>query len=177
MYERKEWEAIREKDEHLKILVIRDSRSKGLFAHAVVHKGVDSDRYVVDKVVEECQWLGYTRLMLKSDNEPAIALLIQETLKALRVTGEIEQVNEERAVPYDPMTNGSAEAGVKLVKGSLRTLRSDLESRLGKRIPVTHPVMTWLVTHAADVRTFRVKGADGQTAFQKIRGDLLSPGY
>ena len=90
----------------MNILVIRDGRSKALFAHAVPQKGVDEQRYIIDRVVDECNWLGYSQITLKSDNEPAVAKVISESLKALRIQAHIEQVNEEKAVPYDPMTNG-----------------------------------------------------------------------
>ena len=57
-----------------------------------------------------------------------------------------------------------------LAKCQLQTFRSSLEQRLGCRVPVGHPVMSWLVSHAADVRTFRVRGEDGTSAWQKVRG-------
>ena len=72
------------------------------------------------------------------------------------------------------MTNGGAETGVRLLKGQLKVLRSDLESRLGKKVPTTHPIMAWVVMHCADVRTLRVRGTDGRTAFQTIRGERFS---
>ena len=95
--------------------------------------------------------------------------LVIEALKALRISG-VERVSEEKSVQYDPQTNSSAETGVRLVKGSIRTLQLCLERRLGFRIPVTHPIVSWLVSHAADVRCFRVRGIDGKTPFQKVRG-------
>ena len=85
---------------------------------------------------------GYSRVILKSDNEPAIVRLLKESLKALRVEG-LDQAGEEHSLPYDPQANGGAEIGVKLVKGQLKTLRSSLEARVGFKIPVAHPINTW----------------------------------
>ena len=59
-------------EEFLKILVVRDSMSKAVFAHAVPSKGVDENRYAVDMVTECCNWLGYSKLLLKADNESAV---------------------------------------------------------------------------------------------------------
>ena len=87
--------------EALKILVVKDSKSKAVFAHAVPKKGVDDKRYSVDKVVEDVLYLGYSRVLLKSDNEPAIVQLLKESLGSLKVTGDIEQAGEERSTPYD----------------------------------------------------------------------------
>ena len=110
IFTRGEWEPVGDED-CLKIVVIRDSKSKALFAHGIPSKGIDQDRYVIDKVVDDIGWLGHTRLLLKSDNEPAIAKLIRESLKALRIDGKVDQAGEEHSVPYDPQTNGSAELG------------------------------------------------------------------
>ncbi len=39
-------------------------------------KGVEDDRYSVDKLVEDVEWLGYNKIILKSDNGPAILALV-----------------------------------------------------------------------------------------------------
>ena len=55
-----------------KILVVRESESKSVFAHVVPTKGVDEKGFSVDALVDDVKWLGYTKVTLKSDNEPAI---------------------------------------------------------------------------------------------------------
>ena len=105
---------------------------------------------------------------MKSDNEPAIVKLLTETLRELRING-LEQVMEEHPPEYDPQANGSAELGVRLLKGHLRTMRSDLETKLGYRVPMRHPLMAWMVTHAANVITWYARGTDGMTAYQRVR--------
>ena len=152
-----------------KVLVIRDSKSKCVFAHVVPSKGADEKGFAVDALVDDVKWLGYSKMTLKSDNEPAIVKLLSEALRELRIQG-LEQTLEEHSPEYDPQANGSAEVGVRLLKGHLRTLRSCLESRIGFRVPVRHAVMAWLVRHAAALITWCAKGHDGQTAFQRIRG-------
>ena len=100
---------------------------------------------------------------------PSIVRLLKESLKALRVEG-LEQAAEEHPPPYDPQSNGGIEVGVKLVKGHLKTMRSALQERIGFKIPVIHPVLTWLVEHAANVLTWLARGKDGRTAYQRVRG-------
>ena len=46
---------------------------------------------------------------------------------------DLEQCLEEHPPEYDPQANGSAEVGVKLLKGHLRTMRSCLEMQIGFR--------------------------------------------
>ena len=89
----------------LKILVATVSTGKAVFAHTVDVKGPGEDRYAVQRLVEDVCWLGYTRVLLRSDNELAILKLLEESLKALRVgvqTGESvedKEVSEEMTLP------------------------------------------------------------------------------
>ena len=153
----------------IKILIIRDSKSKSVFAHVVPSKGVDEGGFSVRMLIEDVKWLGYSKVTLKSDNEPAIVKLLSEALRELRIQG-LEQTLEEHSPEYDPQANGSAEVAVRLLKGHLRTLRSSLEAQIGFRIPVRHALMTWLVRHAAALISWCAKGHDGQTAHQRVRG-------
>ena len=62
----------------VKILVVRELVSRCTFAHVVRHKGVDDDRYAVDCLVRDVEWLGATKIRLRSDNERAITALLRE---------------------------------------------------------------------------------------------------
>ena len=156
----------------LKILVVKDTKSKVVFAHAMRQKGVDDEGYAVARVTEDVQWLGYTKLILKTDGERAIVRLLRESLKAIKTTlaDEAGQASFENPPTYDPRSNGSVENAVKQVKGMLRTCKSCLEARVGSRIPDEHPIMTWLVEHVAWILTVRPNGEDGKTPFQRVRG-------
>ena len=59
-----------------KVLVVRDSRSKAVFAHVVPTKGIDEQGFSVDALVGDVKWLGYSKVTLTSDNEPAIVKLL-----------------------------------------------------------------------------------------------------
>ena len=61
----------------LKLLVVNDTTRKAVFAHAVPRKGIDEKRFSVDMVVADVLWLGYSKVLLKSDNEPAIVKLLK----------------------------------------------------------------------------------------------------
>ena len=58
---------------------------------------------------------------------------------------------------------------MKLLKEHFRSLRPCLESQLGYRIPVQHPLISWMVRHSANLVTWCAKGHDGQTAYQRVR--------
>ena len=57
-----------------------------------------------------------------------------------------------------------------LCQGQVRVLQIGHETDVKCHIPVGHPVITWLVRHAAMVRTMRVVRADGKTGWQLVRG-------
>ena len=81
-------------------MVVRDSRSKAVFAHVVPSTGVDEKGFAVDALVEDVGWIGYSRVTLKSDNEPAGVKVLAESLRELRVRG-VEQTLEEHLPEYD----------------------------------------------------------------------------
>ena len=154
----------------VKILVARELVSRCTFAHVVRHKGVDDDRYAVDCLVKDVEWLGATKIMLRSDNEPAITALLRESLRSMRVeVNGLDQVAEEHPPEHDPQANGAIESTVGQFKGLLRTYVFGLETRIGHRVPPDHPVVTWMVQHTAHMMTVRVKGEDGQTAYERVR--------
>ena len=39
---------------------------------------------------------------------------------------------------------------------------------LGHRVPARHPLIVWLVRHAAHIATWIVKGPDGLTAYRQM---------
>ena len=91
----------------IKVLVIRDNKSKAVFAHVVPVKGVDEGGFAVKAIFDDIVWLGYTRFVMKTDNEPAILKLLLESLRSLRIEG-VEQFMHENSPEYDPQANGSA---------------------------------------------------------------------
>ena len=130
-----------------KVLVVAirtmDDMQTAVFGHVVPQKGVGEDQFAVDCLVGDIVWTGYSNVLLKSDNEPAILKLLQESLKELRING-LDQVMFENSPEYDPQANGAAEAAVKQWKGMFRTQKAALERRLGMRVPAKHPLTSWL---------------------------------
>ena len=152
----------------VKILVARDGKSKSVFAQVVPMKGVDEAGFAVGVLVDFVRWLGYNKIALKSDNERPIVRLLTEALRELRIQG-LDQCLEEHSPEYDPQCNGSAEIGVKLLKGHFRTLKSCLEAKIGFKVPVRHPLVAWMIRHSANLITWYARGADGRTGYQRVK--------
>ena len=158
-----------------KILVAKDSNSRVIFAHAVRNKGVGEDSYAVDCLVQDLNWLGYSHVILKSDNEKAVVNLLRQALKTYRITvaeesGEQVIVQDEYPTAYDHRSNGLAESAVKAVTAKVLMLKLDLEDCLQKTIPPNHPLICWITELAAWQLTTTKVGSDGMTAYQRIRG-------
>ena len=60
----------------VKLLIAKDTRGKGVFAHVIPQKGVDQDHYSVDVLVKDVLWLGFMDVFLKSDIGPAVLKLL-----------------------------------------------------------------------------------------------------
>ena len=78
----------------VQLLVVRDDKSKAIFGHVVPKKGIDEKHFVVDSLVEDVKWLGYTKLTLESDNDTAIVKLLSEALRELQVNGLSQVLGE-----------------------------------------------------------------------------------
>ena len=96
----------------LKILIAKCFTTRCVFSHVVPQKGVDPERYSVDRMVKDVMWLEHSKILLRSDNEPAIKKLFTEILKVLRVEG-LHHVSENHPPAYDPSSNGAIEAACK----------------------------------------------------------------
>ena len=75
--------AVSDDDSATRVLVVRDRKGKCVHGHVVPQKGVDADRFAVDCLVQDILWAGYTKVILKSDNEKAILKLLSERLRDL----------------------------------------------------------------------------------------------
>ncbi len=152
----------------VKCLIIRDRMTKCIFAMVVPQKGVDEERWIVRQVVDAIEWLGHAKILIKSDQERSRVSLVRQAMKDLKVK-EIAASDEESA-KYESQSNGATEAGVRIVRGSFRTLRLDLERRLGWQIPIEHPVMHWLLLHVSNMHNALKVGDDGYTPWIRARG-------
>ena len=146
---------------------IRDSISKALFAHAIPGKGIDFE-WTANQLVADIGRMGYPRVVIRSDQEPAIVALVDK-IKEIRDT-QLKETTLDCSPAYDSDANGQAERGVQAAEGITRTMKLELEHRLGARVPASHPLLGWLVRHAADTVTkFEVK-TNGRTAYHMLKG-------
>ena len=117
----------------VKCILIRNFKSKVVFAHVVPQKGNDEDSWVANLVADDLTWFGYTQMTIKTDNEAALNTLVVKVIDEVRarssdkvdVASNIEEAHgiaTEHPAPYEPQRNGAREVGVRLVRGQSRTL-------------------------------------------------------
>ena len=161
----------RRKGDIVKCLVIRCYESKNVFAHVVPCKGDDEDKFVANLAVEDLTWLGHVKLILKSDQEKALATLITRTVDILRFKVEdLESLSTEQSQKYDSQANGATEVGIRSVRGLFRSVKLCLQRRIGKALPAQHPLTSWLLEHTCLLLNARVRGEDGRTPWARVRG-------
>ena len=152
----------------LKLILIRDGWTKCMFAHVIPQKGIDQERFSLTRVVEDIMWLGHTRVILKSDNEPALLALVKESLRVLRV--ELDGVSQETSEEYESKSNGAVEGAIRIFRAQFRCVKECLEDRLAMKIPIKHPLVPWMVEHVALQVNTRTRCEDGLSPWAKARG-------
>jgi hypothetical protein len=146
------------------MLCCKASKTRSYACSTVDKKGPKN--YAVSFSVGWLRQLGHKRILWRGGNEPALLALRNAVSKALP---EIELVPRD-SPPGDHAANGFAETGVRELKGIIRTMKSALEEKLGKRLEKDDPLLAWLPRHAASMPSRYRLGEDGKTAEQMRTG-------
>ena len=133
---------------------------------AVREKG-NAAPWIAKRVADWLDSLGSQTVTLKCDNEPAILALAQE-IRRLRRESSITIL--EHPEEGEKQSNHLAEGSVNIVKGLIRTLKSSTESNLRTEIGPSHPLIPWIIEHAAQLKNRYMVGADGRTPTERLRG-------
>jgi len=67
-------------------------------------------------------------------------------------------------------SNGFIEKAIQDEEGQGRTIKLDFESHIGAKIPSTHDIVPWLIEYAAVLLNCGQVGADGKTAYERLKG-------
>ena len=150
--------------ESITVLVIKERKSQMVSATVVLQKGRWHEA-AQNAVIDFIRKLGYKRVIIKSDQEPALIDLV----KAVAENWEGEVV-KEHSPAHESQSNGFIERAVQSIVGQARVIKTALERRTESDIPIDHPIVTWIFEHAADVLNKYQVGADGRTAYERITG-------
>ena len=145
------------------ILVMKDRESGTVMSRLVPEKGATG--YAVKRLAQDIDLLGYNKLVLKSDQEPAII-----ALKAAVKRENINNIILEESPVADSQGNGMVERAVQEVQGQVRTLKDALETRYGIKVLGGHTCLPWLVSHAGNLISRYKKMEDGRAAYERVKG-------
>ena len=156
------------------------------FACVVDMKGRGTDGYAISRMTEFIRQSGLTKFVFKTDQESSIKALMEETIQkdadiktmmdeAIRRSGRqgdhipLTAVPENSAVGASA-SNGRAERTVQTVEDQLRVLKAAFESRIGAKVPGSHPVIRWLVEHVADIINKYAITRNGMSPHEELHG-------
>ena len=120
------------------IWVSKSNRDRCTCAAIVPAKG--ADEYEVAELKNDVSGCGFTEVLVRSDNEPAILALKESAATALKLRGV--NVKMEESALYGSQSNGLAKSAVKDAKDAVRTNSACLVRRFGQEFPGGHPVLS-----------------------------------
>lgn len=147
------------------ILVVKDTYHKWPDSEIVPSKGPQHP-YSVAAFVDILVNHGHSKYILKSDNEPAILELKRVAAAECRMNHGHTIIFEESPVG-EHQANGFIEEGVRSIKAKCRTLKFACEELHGTKISSEHPILPWLVRHAAACLAYGQRGPDGRTPYER----------
>ena len=159
-------------DTKAKILVIRDARSRVCSAIPMPKKGLDADDWSLKESLRFLEFLGYTSVVMKSDQEKALEALFN---KVRTHRGDQTQTMREVSPVGDSKSNGFIERSIQSVQSQIRTMKHALEARLGTKIATNSPTFAWMTIHAANILNIFEVGRDGRVPYQRLRGRRMQP--
>ena len=153
-----------EDDENLSVLVGRVYQSTAMLAVPSEQKG--HDEYAISRTAAFMKAEGLADLVYKSDQERAVRRLLGDVVTLAVKNGDTFSAVPEASAVGESQSNGRAEAAVQQFEDQLRTLKAALQARIGQKLPVTHPVVLWLVEHVASLINRHFVGSSGKTAYE-----------
>ena len=82
---------------------------------------------MVKLVMTAISWLGYTRLVLKADNEASLQKIVRTAVRAARIqVDDLEQIAAEQPQKYDSQASGAVEVGVRNIRKDFCTLPTNV---------------------------------------------------
>ena len=166
---------IRQPEEDLQTKLIRKFYpSHSIFAAISDQKGPGDP--VVPRLADFLHNSGVSKLVYKSDQEFALGASIEKSLEKIQKPGQaleggaFPQLVPEKSDVGESPSNGKAERAVQTVEDRAKTYLHALDRRLNITLPTEHPVMRWLVEHAANMLNRFTANPDGVSPYAALHG-------
>ena len=148
------------------ILVMCDSRSRAVFAHDVGQKGGPGS--TIERIEENLKNLGYASIpiVIKGDQEPSIVAMQDQVAQGRRQGATIV----ENSPVGESSANGHVERSIRSVQGQLRTIKDNVEAKMGRKIRRDSNIFRWMIEWAAATLTRYRINSNGKTSYAMIKG-------
>ena len=151
----------------LTVLVMTETMCRSIWAYACESKG-SGEQWIIEQILEDLETIGISeeRIILKTDQESSMTDIQKAIAKAR--AGHGTALENSRVGDSD--SKGKVERAIQDLCGLVRTLRSDLESKIGSKVHLDNPAVPWIIRHAGHlINLCRVRD-NGRTAFQLMKG-------
>ena len=128
----------------LPVLIMCDRRGKSIWSHLVPSKGV-THPYPARALMADFDFMGYKRVILKSDQEPSIVAFCDAVKN-----GWHGEVVSEASPKGESKSNGEVERAVQSVHGFARTFKDFLEQQSRIALQSQSPLLAWLEEHCSN---------------------------
>jgi hypothetical protein len=121
--------------------------------------------YVIKGICEMRRDIGRKRIIIRTDGEPAVTKLAEAVAAFRAEETALEMTSKDNSQGIGPVERGNY-----LVASCARALRSTIEEKLGWRIPIGHPIVSWLIRHCSWLLNRYSVGHDGKTPYERAKG-------
>ena len=133
------------------------------------------DKHTVQR---RCQFLrasGAADIVYTSYEENAVVAVIREALRLSQTPGDHNHGVLVRAVPEvsavgQSASNSSSERAVQQLEELVRTYKSAIEARMDCKLQTDHPLLHWIVDHAANVYNQYSVSPEGKAPYASLHG-------
>ena len=142
-------------------LVMYDRNSGFTYGNALGSK--EADLHSVNEIQKFVKQMGYSRVHIRCDNEPAAVSLQKQLLDVRSAKDEATTISNGKT--RDSKSMGAAEVTIRWWRSKLRALRYSVEMAYGIKLTPDSLLWSWLARHSAWVTSRYRLRADGTTAF------------
>ena len=153
----------------LTVLVVKMRTTRMMMSTVIPTKSTNT--FIIKRIMAFLRECGCElgKIIVKSDQEPAVLALLEELTKERAKKGAQETLHEN-SEKGSSQSNGLVERGVRSAQGMFRVMRSALEERYGIELEVDDAIWPWLVEYASFLLNRQEVGHDGKVAYERLKG-------
>lgn len=140
-----------------------DRHTNYFHCEIVPRKG--ADQHAATTLKNFIENTGYTKIILKSDQESSILALIALVKSQTRI-----QLIPEQSPAYDHASNGLIEHAICKSTAQQRTLRTALEINTAQSLEGNWDTVPWLVRHSGNILSWQPRDDSGRSPYHLLRG-------